>query len=359
MWPAALPVCWLLWGLWHPVPLASSFLTPDLSTSEVTQLFQDFMRRFNKSYPNKEEMHCRFKIFAHNLDVSRELQAAELGTAQYGVTRFSDLTEREFVSMFGLPQPSEPSLPPTLRHANESQVGETRKSCDWRKRGAITAVKLQGTECRSCWAFATVANIEALWNIHRHMPRNLSVQELVDCTYKSGEGCQGGFVWDALLTVYRSRGLSNSILYPYVGRKQTCQKHRHRKVTQIDGYAILPRDEKYIAEHVASKGPVTALLNMKPLQSYKKGIIRMRSEACDPKIEDHAVLIVGYDEGKARRGGSWSGPYWIIQNSWGEDWGEKGYFRMHRGTNTCGIAMSTATAIVQNSGGKKPALCPP
>jgi steroid 5-alpha reductase family enzyme len=34
----------------------------------------------------------------------------------------------------------------------------------------------------------------------------------------------------------------------------------------------------------------------------------------------HAVLIVGYDEGK----------YWIIKNSWGENWRLAGYFFMIR-----------------------------
>ena len=42
----------------------------------------------------------------------------------------------------------------------------------------------------------------------------------------------------------------------------------------------------------------------------------------------HAVTIVGYGiEGSKK--------YWTVRNSWGESWGESGYFRILRGTNEC------------------------
>lgn len=52
---------------------------------------------------------------------------------------------------------------------------------------------------------------------------------------------------------------------------------------------------------------------------------------------DHAVTAVGY--GTTQDGTK----YWIVKNSWGPGWGEKGYIRMQRGVDAkeglCGIAM--------------------
>jgi len=44
------------------------------------------------------------------------------------------------------------------------------------------------------------------------------------------------------------------------------------------------------------------------------------------------VLVVGYDET------SDGSKYWIVKNSWGESWGDEGYFWIERGTNMCGLS---------------------
>ncbi|VDM78559.1 unnamed protein product [Strongylus vulgaris] len=44
----------------------------------------------------------------------------------------------------------------------------------------------------------------------------------------------------------------------------------------------------------------------------------------------HAIKIIGWGVENGT-------PYWLIANSWNTDWGEKGYFRILRGENHCGI----------------------
>jgi hypothetical protein len=55
-----------------------------------------------------------------------------------------------------------------------------------------------------------------------------------------------------------------------------------------------------------------------------------RSELLDAYV-GHAVVLVGW--GTSPEGQD----YWIVRNSWGEDWGDKGYFKMKRGGNHCEI----------------------
>ena len=61
--------------------------------------------------------------------------------------------------------------------------------------------------------------------------------------------------------------------------------------------------------------------------------VYISQEKCGPYI-DHAVVIVGY--------GTQAGiDYWVVRNSWGAGWGDKGYILMQRGTNHCRIESDT------------------
>lgn len=62
---------------------------------------------------------------------------------------------------------------------------------------------------------------------------------------------------------------------------------------------------------------------------------------CNDEDLDHAVLIVGYGTDPQSR------DYWLVKNSWGETWGEAGFFKIARNRhNHCGIAAAAIYPVV-------------
>jgi C1A family cysteine protease len=71
------------------------------------------------------------------------------------------------------------------------------------------------------------------------------------------------------------------------------------------------------------------------LMFYSSGVV---DSCCDGL--NHGVLVVGY--GTDKQSGS---DYWVVKNSWGGSWGEKGFFRLKRGNTKeglCGIATAAS-----------------
>lgn len=81
-------------------------------------------------------------------------------------------------------------------------------------------------------------------------------------------------------------------------------------------------------------GPLYITLNADTLGSrnYRSGVFN--DPSCSTSI-NHAVTLVGYTPDA-----------WIIKNSWGNGWGESGYFRLARGRNMCGINTEIAYPII-------------
>lgn len=61
------------------------------------------------------------------------------------------------------------------------------------------------------------------------------------------------------------------------------------------------------------------------------------------KHADHAVLLVGYGSAGFAPIRLKDKPYWMIKNSWGESWGDQGYYKICRGSNVCGVESMVST----------------
>ncbi|XP_024529729.1 zingipain-1 [Selaginella moellendorffii] len=212
------------------------------------------------------------------------------------------------------------------------------KSMDWRRLGAVTPVKDRKGCQNGSWAFAAAEAIEGINKIATGVLVELSAQQLLDCSRSYGtDGCHSGFPQNAFeYLVDTGNGLSTASDYRFTGFNGTCRKH-NRYAVGIDNYDNFysSSDDTEIVKQVA-KQPVTALIdgNAPEFHRYKGGIYKgpCKDEQATPYL---AVLIVGY--------GSENGQdYWIIKNSAGTNWGEKGYMRLQRGNHglplgRCGV----------------------
>ncbi|XP_003970181.1 cathepsin F [Takifugu rubripes] len=303
---------------------------------ELLGLFKEFMTKYNKVYSSQEEADRRLQIFKENLKTAEKIQSLDEGSAEYGVTKFSDLTEEEFRLTYLNPLLSQWTLRRPMKPASPAR-SPAPASWDWRDHGAVSPVKNQGL-CGSCWAFSVTGNIEGQWFLKHGKLLSLSEQELVDCDGLD-HACRGGLPSNAYEAIEGLGGLEAENDYTYSGHKQKCSFATEKVAAYINSSVELPSDENEMAAWLAENGPVSVALNAFAMQFYKKGVSHPWMILCNPWMIDHAVLLVGYGE----RNGI---PFWAIKNSWGEDYGEEGYYYLYKGSNACGINKMGSSAVI-------------
>lgn len=298
--------------------------------------FAQFKRTHGKVYATRAEEQRRFNIFRENMRKARAYQMLDRGDAKYGASVFADLTQEEFRSRYLTKKwdlsrrPTEEAVVPTL--------GDLPTNFDWREKGAVTEVKNQGS-CGSCWAFSTTGNIEGQWFLSKKKLVDLSEQQLVDCD-KVDEGCNGGLPSQAYQEIQRMGGLMSEADYPYKGSDQKCKLDQSKLVAYVNGSVAISKDENVMAAWLVQNGPISIGINANAMQFYLSGISHPWKIFCNPNSLDHGVLIVGY-------GVKGTEPYWIVKNSWGTLWGNKGYYLVYRGDGTCGLNQMCTSATVK------------
>jgi len=321
----------------------------ELKDLQSLSSFHDFMAAHSKNYSSRKEYKHRYGVFKENMKKVQFLRESEQGTAEYGPTFFSDLTEMEFKQYTGMPlwkrkRSGISDDDPVVWPPAEIPDVALPKEFDWREAGAVTEVKNQG-QCGSCWAFSVTGNVEGGYFVKHGKLLDLSEQELVDCD-KRDNGCNGGLPENAYKTLMEIGGLETEEDYGYDGEDEACKFNRTRVAARVSGGVEIGKNETQMAQWLLKNGPISVGLNANAMQFYKGGVSHPFKFLCDPSGIDHGVLIVGFGEHeyplfKKKM------PYWIIKNSWGTGWGESGYYRLYRGDGTCGINLLTSSAIVQ------------
>jgi len=262
------------------------------------------------------------------------------GGAQYGVTKFMDLSVEEFRSKYLMPRGSiRKGDGPYIDFGLHDSVAPD--SFDWRSKDAVTPVYNQG-QCGSCWAFSATEAIESQWFLAGHPLVSLSPQQIVDCD-KVDQGCNGGDTPTAYEYVIKAGGMESAKDYPYEAVDEKCAFVASKIVSNIKQWTYITKNknETEMVQKLYALGPLSICVDAASWQFYVGGVIE---HLCYNDL-DHCVVITGYGERY-----DWLDrkvPVWNIRNSWGEDWGYSGYLYVMRDEDLCGVADEVTLPLVK------------
>lgn len=193
---------------------------------------------------------------------------------------------------------------------------------DWRTVKPMQPIRNQRS-CGSCWMFSVTAVMESL---HRLLyPEtspmiDVSEQQGVSC---SGYGsCRGGYF--TAFNYLQRQGLGKEVDFPYAARDLRCKEPE--TFTKISSWKYVgssrstPTTEQ-LKQAIYDHGPISVDVNGS-FSRYSGGVYT----SCGSTGTNHMVTIEGWVDDSQYA--AYGGGYWIMRNSWGESWGEKGYMRI-------------------------------
>lgn len=312
--------------------LLASFASCAYYLQHEEKSFLSWMRTTNQFFTG-DEYQTRFGIFLANARLVREHNAANKKFT-VALNKFAAMTPAEYKALLGFNMDLKRST------AVKSSKKANADSLDWRDKGVVNAIKDQG-QCGSCWAFSAIQAIESANAISTGTLDSYSEQNLVDCV-STCAGCNGGLMTSAYDYVIAKQGgnFNPENEYVYKAVDGTCKFSQYSKVGTISKYTnVSEGDEDDLASKLETYGPLAVAIDASnwSFQLYSGGVYDESS--CSPYNLDHGVGCVGYGvEGSTK--------YWIVRNSWGSSWGEKGYIRMIWKNNQCGIATMATIPFV-------------
>lgn len=207
----------------------------------------------------------------------------------------------------------------------------TTNTWSWVSQGVTTPVKDQG-HAGTCYQHAATETMETAWMIKSDKLLTLSVQQGSDCS-RLNHGVNGGLPdWSYKYATNTEQCLESD--YPYTsgttGKDGTCHSCEGA-VPLLKSYVdVKDGDEKAMMQALFINSLAVGIkADDKQFQMYSSGVLDYDCDSSENAI-DHSVVIEGY--------GSENGKdYWLVRNSWGTSWGDKGYIKMVRDKCMCGI----------------------
>jgi cathepsin X len=220
---------------------------------------------------------------------------------------------------------------------------------DWRNVDGVNLVTKDLNQhipqyCGSCWAHGSMSSVSDRIKILRKgawPDYNLAIQYILNCGQDEAGSCDGGSAEGVFQ--FAQGGIPEDTCLQYEADDDdcsaintcrncvgppgsgTCFAQTNFTKFYVDEFADIQGVSNIMAE-IYARGPVAAGIDATVLETYTGGIIT----ATQPSNIDHIISIVGW--------GTENGiDYWIGRNSWGQYWGEQGWFRLIRGVDALGI----------------------
>jgi C1A family cysteine protease len=263
------------------------------------------------------------------------------------------------------------------KNSRENTERVAAKSWDWSALLDVGPVLNQGERCNTCWAFAAASaaaasiqknyfdsmimrdymfpdeNTGELSNRlgpvfqHRYLPTPF-VQDLLNCMpIPEKEICRSGWHGRAFDFMVYAEGIPLSYADGFVQKdeaagiekitrreyklkqKFACQPNAGVVKAASWDYVNSPPDRLPTVEQLKAalveRGPLVApIVYDECLANYRGGVFNEQ----DLDMINHAVLLIGWDDDKQA---------WLVKNSWGEEWGGKGFAWIKYGSNNIGV----------------------
>lgn len=260
------------------------------------------------------------------------------------------------------------SRPKSLKTLNLPENFDSREQ--WSQCTSIREVRDQSA-CGSCWAFGAASAmsdrlcIASLTKNGEPDQTRVSPEDLMECCSSCGFGCNGGYLYQSW-SYFKRTGIVTGDLHtdtdfckPYAfpscnhhshnpdrddcsshdyqtpSCKRKCSNSKYEKSYQED---LITGDSVYgvtgeqeMMEELVEHGPFEVAFTVyEDFLTYKKGVYQHTEGSA---LGGHAIRILGYGVENGVK-------YWLCANSWNEDWGDQGFFKILRGHNHCDIEES-------------------
>ncbi|KAL4480109.1 hypothetical protein ABPG74_020625 [Tetrahymena malaccensis] len=214
--------------------------------------------------------------------------------------------------------------------------------------------------CGSCWAFTATSTLSDRIKIARKaaFPDILiSPQVLISCDDYSN-GCHGGYVhtsyqWiaqnnitDETCSPYQAYGHDNGVGCSAQIKCKNCLPGKgcwaqdNAKIYSIEEHGQVSGEQNMMQE-IFNRGPIGCGIASNDYLRYNyTGGVYVNTTTVD--YTNHAISVVGWGVENGTK-------YWIVRNSWGSYWGEKGYFKLVRGINSLNIESDCAWAVPKDT----------